>query len=847
MVIWAPKRSEFFTMPPQDNYAQEWLEQLAIHEFRHIVQMDKLNQGITKILGVVLGEQAVGAVSALLPGWFYEGDAVATETALSHSGRGRLPSFYMPLRAQFLEKKIYSLEKAYFGSYKDFVPNHYVLGYHLMAGIRKNYGAEVLNTSVNYVARNPFPFSPFSRGLKRATGKGQWELYDEVMTELDSVWSLQYKNNSYTPFDIINKEKKVEFTNYKYPQFLNDSTIIAEKAGLGTIQKFIAISKTGEEEVIYTPGFSNNVTISCKNNKITWWEYNYDIRWQNRVYSDIWVYDILSKKKKRVSTRKHYFSPALSNEADRIAAIHISPINDYTLEILDATTGEVLDKIVTPGNYVLFTPSWSDDDTKVLFVYLTPEGKGIASYDLYHKELSYITSPSAIEIALPVLHKNIIYFQAAYSGIDNIYALDMESDSIYQVTSARFGAFHPSLSPDGKTLYYTDYTAMGSNVVTAPLDRAKWIPLQSITINKNPLTEPLVAQEYGPIDFTQGDKQLYQVTRYRKLPHLFNFHSWSPVYLSTADYGVNPGVTFLSQNKLSTSVASVGYEYSLNEQAGRFKASYSYTGFFPMIDLSYSFGDRGGIYRDSSYFNWRESTFQISTKIPLNLTHGKYLMGVTPNVGVLHLNISHKSNTPDEFRKGNAYVAYYQLTAYRQIKTAYKDIAPRWAQSITVNYRQTLKGNLWYNPQFSAEGKLFVPGVIKHHSTKLTLSHFSQPVSDALNFLPVITFPRGYILQFNNRLYKTAIDYKFPLCYPDWGIRRLMYLPRIKANLFADYAIGYNRENRREYQSVGLEMIAETYLLEFAAPFDLGFRYFFHPSTTFSGIQFLVSVNLGSL
>ena len=38
--------------------------------------------------------------------------------------------------------------------------------------------------------------------------------------------------------------------------------------------------------------------------------------------------------------------------------------------------------------------------------------------------------------------------------------------------------------------------------------------------------------------------------------------------------------TFLSQNKLSTSIASIGYEYSLNEQSGRFKANYSYTGFF---------------------------------------------------------------------------------------------------------------------------------------------------------------------------------------------------------------------------------------------------------------------------
>ncbi len=37
LVAWAPKRIEFYTTPPQDMYAQPWLEQLALHEYRHVV------------------------------------------------------------------------------------------------------------------------------------------------------------------------------------------------------------------------------------------------------------------------------------------------------------------------------------------------------------------------------------------------------------------------------------------------------------------------------------------------------------------------------------------------------------------------------------------------------------------------------------------------------------------------------------------------------------------------------------------------------------------------------------------------------------------------------------------
>ena len=76
VVAWAPKRMEFYTMPPQDMYAQPWLEQLSIHEYRHVVQIEKLNQGPTKVLSWLFGQQGTGAVLGLyVPLWFMEGMA----------------------------------------------------------------------------------------------------------------------------------------------------------------------------------------------------------------------------------------------------------------------------------------------------------------------------------------------------------------------------------------------------------------------------------------------------------------------------------------------------------------------------------------------------------------------------------------------------------------------------------------------------------------------------------------------------------------------------------------------------------------------------------------------------
>ena len=98
-VAWSPSRVELFPTPGQEMYAQDWIEQLAIHELRHHVQIDKIESELPAIFRILLGEQAAAlVVGAYLPFWFLEGDAVVSETAFSNSGRGRLPSFSMELK-----------------------------------------------------------------------------------------------------------------------------------------------------------------------------------------------------------------------------------------------------------------------------------------------------------------------------------------------------------------------------------------------------------------------------------------------------------------------------------------------------------------------------------------------------------------------------------------------------------------------------------------------------------------------------------------------------------------------------------------------------------------------------
>ena len=129
----APLVSEFYATPIEYTSllgSMKWLDALAIHEYRHVQQLINTRKRITKLLYLLGGEIGWLVGSYLtVPNWYFEGDAVITETALTSAGRGRTPSFTAQQRALSLAGIDYSYMKARNGSFKDVVPDHYSLGY----------------------------------------------------------------------------------------------------------------------------------------------------------------------------------------------------------------------------------------------------------------------------------------------------------------------------------------------------------------------------------------------------------------------------------------------------------------------------------------------------------------------------------------------------------------------------------------------------------------------------------------------------------------------------------------------------------------------------------------------
>lgn len=246
---WTPSRMEFFTSVPQTTYGQDWMEQLCIHEYRHIAQMDKMRTRAGKFFYFLGGQQATAALFGLfIPAWLMEGDAVSAETAFSKSGRGRIPDFVMPLKAQYYEKGLYSFDKAAFGSFKDYVPAEYTFGYLLVASSRMKYSSDLWSKATSFAANRPYTLTPLSRGIKKNTGSNLKNLYKESFTFIDSLWKIsqRYEPIIYDNYAVSPKHKN--YTSYEQNVFINDSVVCTIKNGLDYERQFVAVSDKDEKK-----------------------------------------------------------------------------------------------------------------------------------------------------------------------------------------------------------------------------------------------------------------------------------------------------------------------------------------------------------------------------------------------------------------------------------------------------------------------------------------------------------------------------------------------------------------------------------------------------------------------
>jgi hypothetical protein len=858
ITTWAPRRIELYPCPPQDTYAEEWLEQLAVHEYRHAVQISKMNQGFTNALYYILGEQATGAVLGLfLPPWFLEGDATVTETALSSTGRGRMPSFSARLRAQLIEKGCYSFDKATLGSYKTFIPDSYELGYHLVAVSRMMFGPELWNKTVDWCAKYPFMVIPFAAAIKRQTGLTKTGLYRRTMHYLDSVWRIQSQRTTSTRFTLLTRPDPKNYTEYDHPVQMNDSVIITAKFSNEEPDRLISIDRTGKERKLVRLRSFQQESQSVSGTHIVWAENLPHIRWQNKDYAAIRVYDYEKKKTRYLTRHSRYFSPMISPDGQEVCAVHVDEQNSCRLDILDISDGAILRSFPAPHHGLILYPVWSRDESKITFTLLTPEGKSIGVMNAINGLYRTILPATLQEISGPsFFYGKYLVFTGSWSGIDNLYALDTVSGAVWQVTSAKYASGDPDFSSDMRSMIYSDLFADGLMIARMNIDTGTWIPMAQVYTISYSLASEMASQETTNIqqdalnmrlsDRLRTDSVYYPIKRYRRGLNLFLPHSWAPLSIDAGNMTIKPGVSIQSQNLLSSTFTTAGYSYDLNERTGKVYFDFRYEGWFPVIDFRYEWGKRAGwatitATGERFRFTWNKSDLNLGINLPLNLTSGAWYRYLQPEIGSNLTYSYHDASTPENFTSGWIATMNYRIQFSNSIRSNYQDVYPQWGQTIDLQYRHAPFGGNDPGSILSGEVNLNFPGILRHNGIMVYGGYQKRWYQQVYGYTypNMIQYPRGITNAFDEDLISLSANYKFPFLRIDLSIGSVLYIKRFKMNMYYDWAEGWGTGYRHHYQSTGLELTSDLHVLRFYAPIELGVRSYYLPDQNLIGFEFL--------
>jgi hypothetical protein len=846
----APRRMEFFTAPPQDMYPQDWVDQLIIHEFRHAVLYSAINRGFTKGLYYVLGEQGVFAVFGLfLPMWFIEGDPTVSETALHLTGRGRTPSFEMRLRAQLVQKGIYSYEKANYGSFRDFVPGKYELGYQLVGWSRVNYGRSVWSNVINNVGRHPYTLVPFSSAIKKQTGFNKYQLYDTIAKQIQKNWIEEDKLTIENKYQVLNHSAGNQYTNFNLPVIFRDSMIIAVKSSLDDLTNVVILNKKGEEKDLFKVGvnyYSESLTAS--DSIVYWSELVNDPRWLLRDYRVIKSYNFNTGRIKQFTHLTRYYAPSVTRDGKYIAAVEVTPENRYSLVILNSDDGNLINKISTPDNLLFIHPRWSEDGKSIVSVVFGKDGNNIALINPETGKTEILLPYSLMEMKRPSFYRNYILYTASYNGKDNIYAFDRSTKEVSRITDARFGASDAFVTDDHSAIIYSNYTADGYELVREELDTTKWIKISIPIKSAFPLAEMLTQQENFVFNKDSVPEIKYESKPYSKVLNLFNFHSWAPVGLDLQNFSVAPGVTLMSQNLLGTTVTSLGYQYNRNEKTGKYFISMTNESLYPAIDISVDYGGRNINNIDSKEFvyfpKWHELNLSAGLRLPLNWTHNSWIRVFQPGAGMNYKYL--KMDDPAyKFYHDKIIAVNYSLITSNKLKMAQRDLFPRWGQEMKLNYNNT-PFEEYSNSLFAGQVTLDMPGIARHHGLRL-YGAYQKRVEDFYSFSDIIIFPRGYTEINRDEIYSFSAMYSMPLFYPEWQINNFMYFKRFKTSVFYDFAKSTDHQLPHSFSSIGLDLTSDFSLLNLIVPFDAGLRSIYNPETGGMKFELLFSINFGGM
>jgi hypothetical protein len=465
----------------------DWMNELVTHEYTHILHVDNVS-GIPALVNKLLGKTMVP--NQWQPRWVLEGLAVAMETAHTSGGRLRSSQFDMYLRADVLEDHFAGLDQMS-GSPRRFPGANvwYLYGSEFISFINDTYGPNVFAAVADDYGAQVLPWG-INRSIRRVTGRTYEQLYAGWLETLRRRYAAQaaairarglregrrltHRGQNAGGARLTQGCTTLGKPSLVYPRDDGQTTGgFYELALDGSDPEGTLRARATGQQLSFAPDCS----FVFDSNAISRRRYN---------FQDLFRQLPGTSSREEGDTRQRLTQGLRARDADispdgrRIVYV-TNDRSTSTLRIAELSPEyELLNQraLVRSARFEqAYTPRFSPDGRQVTYSAWTAGGyRDIRVVDVATGRFRELLHDRALDQQPVFSHDGRrVYFASDRSGVSNIYAFELGSGRLAQVTNVINGAYYPELTADERTLVYTGYTSRGWDLYVLDNQPAAWL------------------------------------------------------------------------------------------------------------------------------------------------------------------------------------------------------------------------------------------------------------------------------------------------------------------------------------------------------------------------------------
>ena len=539
IVIYVTAPTEASTL----NYYDDWNRSILTHELTHILHLDTV-EGIPRALRLVFGR--IVSVNLITPGWITEGIATWTETELTAGGRGRASQADMIKRMTTLEGQFPPLGNLDgFQSDPPYGNLRYLFGQDFVQYIAEQSGHDTWREWIHGYGRW---IVPYWLPAKRIHGATYRTLYTGWRAELEQRYAAvaaAVSADGLTESTLVSDGDAA----CAGPRFSPDGTMLvygcnSRRTGPGI---WLAGADGSEPSKLYDETAPHSFAWRADSGAFAFAStHAYDIYY---TFNDLYLWDLEADGLEMLTERARARDPEFSPDGrDLIAVTNETQTNNLARF---GVAGLVTPLTHHQGHVQLSNPRFSPDGQHIAISVWQDGQRDLWLADPDGTLRYRLTDDMAVDRE-PAWHPDgsLLYFVSDRTGISNIYALELSTARLWQVTNVLGGAFQPDVHPDGEVMAFAEFTWNGEDIRLLELDRSQWkdagfLEPARISLNlpgEHGYPEPAFATPSTPPPLPSGERGEWDgelswpTKRYNPLPTLLPPRYMSPGFY-IAEYG----------------------------------------------------------------------------------------------------------------------------------------------------------------------------------------------------------------------------------------------------------------------------------------------------------------------